>query len=173
MFVFKFDTCILLILLGLGRPCWVLKSQLTWNSQCTPGWPQNHIHLPVTNWHMCIFFLILCALVFCLNAYVSAGPPGTGAIDSCELPCRCWEWNWGSQEEQSVLFNLCAIIPMRFFFWGGFFFALLRQFNSPGCLGTHSVGQASLELSNLPTAASWVPGLKTCATTDQYVHVNY
>ena len=133
-------------LLGLKEPAdleLTMYTRMTSKSH-TPACHQlAHVH----------FFLILCALVFCLNAYVSAGPPGTGAIDSCELPCRCWEWNWGSQEEQSVLFNLCAIIPMRFF-WGGFFFCLLRQFNSPGCLGTHSVGQASLELSNLPTAAS-------------------
>jgi hypothetical protein len=35
---------------------------------------------------------------------------------------------------------------------------------SPGCLGTHSVEQAGLELRNLPASASWVLGLKVCAT---------
>jgi hypothetical protein len=38
---------------------------------------------------------------------------------------------------------------------------------SPGCPGTHFVGQAGLELSNLPASASQVLGLKTCAATAQ------
>jgi hypothetical protein len=37
---------------------------------------------------------------------------------------------------------------------------------SPGCPGTHSVGQAGLELRN-PASASQVLGLKACATTVQ------
>jgi hypothetical protein len=36
---------------------------------------------------------------------------------------------------------------------------------SPGCPGTHSVDQASLELRNLPASASRVLGLKACDTT--------
>jgi hypothetical protein len=36
---------------------------------------------------------------------------------------------------------------------------------SPGCPGTHSVDQAGLELRNPPASASWVLGLKACATT--------
>ena len=36
---------------------------------------------------------------------------------------------------------------------------------SPGCPGTHSVGQAVLELRNQPASASQVLGLKACATT--------
>jgi hypothetical protein len=36
---------------------------------------------------------------------------------------------------------------------------------SPGCPGTHFVDQAGLELRNLPASASWVLGLKVCATT--------
>jgi hypothetical protein len=36
---------------------------------------------------------------------------------------------------------------------------------SPVCPGTHSVGQAGLELGNLPASASRVLGLKACATT--------
>jgi hypothetical protein len=36
---------------------------------------------------------------------------------------------------------------------------------SPGCPGTHFVNQAGLELRNPPASASWVLGLKTCATT--------
>ena len=35
---------------------------------------------------------------------------------------------------------------------------------SPGCSGTHSVDKAGLELGNLPASASWVLGLKVCAT---------
>jgi hypothetical protein len=35
---------------------------------------------------------------------------------------------------------------------------------SPGCLGTHFVDQAGLELRNLPASTSWVLGLKACTT---------
>ena len=35
---------------------------------------------------------------------------------------------------------------------------------SSGCPGTHFVDQAGLELRNLPVSASWVLGLKVCAT---------
>jgi hypothetical protein len=40
---------------------------------------------------------------------------------------------------------------------------------SPGCPGTHFVDQAGLELRNLPASASWVLGLKGCATTPRIV----
>ena len=49
-----------------------------------------------------------------------------------------------------------------------FFFLVFRDrvsLCSPGCPGTHSVDQAGLELRNLPASASWVLGLKACATT--------
>jgi hypothetical protein len=36
---------------------------------------------------------------------------------------------------------------------------------SPACPGTHSAGQAGLELKNPPDSASKMLGLKTCATT--------
>jgi hypothetical protein len=36
---------------------------------------------------------------------------------------------------------------------------------SSGCPGTHFVDQAGLELRNPPASASWVLGLKACATT--------
>jgi hypothetical protein len=36
---------------------------------------------------------------------------------------------------------------------------------SPGCPGTHSVDQASIEHRNPPASASQVLGLKACATT--------
>ena len=37
------------------------------------------------------------------RAETSIGSPGTEVIDSCELPCRCWELNPGHLEEQLVL----------------------------------------------------------------------
>jgi hypothetical protein len=50
--------------------------------------------------------------------------------------------------------------------WEGDFFFLDRvSLCSPGCLGTHSVDQAGLELRNLPASASQMLGLKACATT--------
>ena len=36
---------------------------------------------------------------------------------------------------------------------------------SPDCAGTHSVGQAVLELRNLPASASQKLGLKACTTS--------
>jgi hypothetical protein len=56
-------------------------------------------------------------------------------------------------------------LSFSFFF---FFFLVFRDrvsLCSPGCLGTHSVDQAGLELRNLPASASQVLGLKACATT--------
>jgi hypothetical protein len=59
---------------------------------------------------------------------------------------------------------LCwATLPPAFsfflFFWGGDRVSLW----SPGCLRTHSVDQAVLELRNSPVSASQVLGLKACA----------
>jgi hypothetical protein len=45
-----------------------------------------------------------------------------------------------------------------------FFFRDRVSLYSPGCLETHSVDQASLELRNPPASASQVLGLKACAT---------
>jgi hypothetical protein len=39
---------------------------------------------------------------------------------------------------------------------------------SPGCPGTHFVDQAGLKLRNPPASASWVLGLKVCATTPSW-----
>jgi hypothetical protein len=55
-----------------------------------------------------------------------------------------------------------------FLFWFWFWFLVFRDrvsLYSPGCPGTHSVDQAGLELRNPPASASWVLGLKACATT--------
>jgi hypothetical protein len=59
----------------------------------------------------------------------------------------------------------CATTP-RFLscFW--FWFCFLC---SPGCLGTHSVDQAGLELKNSPASASQELGLKTCTTTTTWL----
>jgi hypothetical protein len=46
-----------------------------------------------------------------------------------------------------------------------FFFRDRVSLYSPGCPGTHFVGQAGLELRNPLTSASQVLGLKACATT--------
>jgi hypothetical protein len=49
-----------------------------------------------------------------------------------------------------------------------FFFLVFRDrvsLCSPGCPGTHFVDQAGLELRNPTASASWVLGLKACATT--------
>jgi hypothetical protein len=43
---------------------------------------------------------------------------------------------------------------------------------SPGCLGTHSVDKAGLELKYLPASASQVLGLKACATTARLGFLN-
>jgi hypothetical protein len=40
---------------------------------------------------------------------------------------------------------------------------------SPGCPGTHSVGQAGLELKNPPATASQVLELKACTTTTRQI----
>jgi hypothetical protein len=48
-----------------------------------------------------------------------------------------------------------------FFFW---VFQDRVSLCSSGCPGTHFVDQAGLELRNLPASASWVLGLKACAT---------
>jgi hypothetical protein len=55
-----------------------------------------------------------------------------------------------------------------------FFFLVFRDgvsLCSPGCLGTHSVDQAGLELRNPPASASQVLGLKACITTAR-LHFN-
>jgi hypothetical protein len=64
--------------------------------------------------------------------------------------------------------NLTLATSVRFLFWFGLFFFVFQDRVSlciPGCPGTHSVGQAGLELRNLPASASQVLGLKACAIT--------
>jgi hypothetical protein len=56
------------------------------------------------------------------------------------------------------------MLPPFFFF---FFFFLVVFETGFLCPGTHSVDQAGLKLRNLPASASWVLGLKECATNTQ------
>jgi hypothetical protein len=44
--------------------------------------------------HVCVVFM---------RPEESVGSPGTGGIDSCELPCGCWELNLGLLEVQPAL----------------------------------------------------------------------
>jgi hypothetical protein len=55
----------------------------------------------------------------------------------------------------------------NYFFGGGvcWFFRDRVSLYSPGCLGTHFVDQAGLELRNPPASASQVLGLKVCTNT--------
>jgi hypothetical protein len=60
----------------------------------------------------------------------------------------------------------CEFGPFFLFFF--FFFLVFGDrvsLYSPGCLGTHFVDQAGLELRDPPASASRVLGLKACATT--------
>ena len=34
-------------------------------------------------------------------------------LDSCELPCECWEWNWGLPEEHLVLLPLSNLSQIQ------------------------------------------------------------
>jgi hypothetical protein len=66
-----------------------------------------------------------------------------------------------------TLFCVYLIQQFFFFVFGLFVFPDRVSLCSPGCLGTHSVDQAGLQLRNLPASASQVLGLKSCATTVQ------
>jgi hypothetical protein len=65
---------------------------------------------------------------------------------------------------------LLSCLLVQFFSFFLFSFLVFRDrvsLCSPGCLGTHSVDQAGLELRNLPASAFQVLGLKACTTTAQ------
>jgi hypothetical protein len=61
----------------------------------------------------------------------------------------------GRREQESPLFVVVVVC---------LFFRDRVSLYSPGCPGTHFVDQAGLELWNPPASASWVLGLKVCAT---------
>jgi hypothetical protein len=66
------------------------------------------------------------------------------------------------------MFVHCSDILLFVWLVGVFFVFVFRDrvsLCSPGCLGTHFVDQAGLELRNPPASASQVLGLKACATT--------
>jgi hypothetical protein len=66
-----------------------------------------------------------------------------------------------------------AWISLFFLFSFFFFFFLVFRDRvslcSPGCPGTYFVDQAGLELRNPPASASWVLGLKACATMPGWI----
>jgi hypothetical protein len=91
--------------------------------------------------------------------------------DSLELE-PCWELSLGSLEEQPVLLTteLSHQPPSSLLLLESFFVVVLVfrdrvSLYSPGYPGVHFVDQAGLELRNPPASASWVLGIKACATT--------
>ena len=75
-----------------------LKGHPSGNS-CTPFWYTfSCLHLRNFLFLFCflsdLLIFISCTLVFSLHGYhlcENVGSPGTEVIDSCELPCGCWE----------------------------------------------------------------------------------
>jgi hypothetical protein len=63
-----------------------------------------------------------------------------------------------------VFWGFCFLFVCLLFYFG-LVFRDRVSLCSPGCPGTHSVDQASLELRNLPASAFQVVGLKACAIT--------
>jgi hypothetical protein len=65
-----------------------------------------------------------------------------------------------------LIFLIGYFLYLHFFFSFSFGFVFRDRVSlySPVCPGTHFVDQAGLELRNPPASASWVLGLKACAT---------
>jgi hypothetical protein len=78
----------------------------------------------------------------------------------CFMSLRIWGLGWMF----SSLNSLCASIYLFIYFLFCFVFRDRVSLYSPGCPGTHFVDQTGLELRNPPASASWVLGLKACAT---------
>ena len=72
--------------------------------------------------------------------------PGTGITDSCKLPCGCWELNQVPLKEQPMV--LTAEPSLQFQLHS------FKNYYIPGHPGTSSVGQAGLELRDLPASDS-------------------
>jgi hypothetical protein len=87
-----------------------------------------------------------------------ASDPLELGLQDCEVLCGYWKL--GPLEEYPVLLATETSLQPHFFFPRD-----RVSLCSPGCLGTHFVDQAGLELRNLPASASRVLGLKACATT--------
>jgi hypothetical protein len=83
------------------------------------------------------------------------------------VPIVCWGLAQ-SHVHTSVILLIWTLGPL-FLFVCLFVFILVFHDRvslcSPGCSGTHFIDQAGLELRNPPASASWVLGLKACATT--------
>jgi hypothetical protein len=73
-------------------------------------------------------------------------------------------WDW-AQTIPTLLHILIQFQAMKHIFFSFLVFVDRVSLCSPGCPGTHFVDQADLELRNPPASASWVLGLKACATT--------
>jgi hypothetical protein len=65
------------------------------------------------------------------------------------------------------LYEIILLLLVFVFIWFGLGLVFPDRISlcSPGCLASHSVDQAGLELRNLPASASQVLGLKACTTT--------
>ena len=68
------------------------------------------------------------------------------------------------QSNWPFVFVSYLFIFILFYFILFYFFRDRVSLCIPGCPGTHSVDQAGLELRDPPASASWVLGLKACAT---------
>jgi hypothetical protein len=82
----------------------------------------------------------------------------------------CFSPSWGGMvhlhtHTQSFVAQNPNVSSLSFFVLFCFVFRGRVSLCSPGCPGTHFVDQAGLELRNPPASASWVLGLKACATT--------
>jgi len=83
------------------------------------------------------------------------GWPGTCSLDLSSV-CLCL-LNAGikSVRHQQLILDFCFVLFC-------FVFRDRVSLCSPGCLGTHSVDQAGLDLRDLPASASLMLGLKAC-----------
>jgi hypothetical protein len=77
--------------------------------------------------------------------------------------CYAIEQSLSLQELQNLSLSLSLSLSLPFFFRDRV------SLCSSGCLGTHAVDQADLELRNPPASVSQVLGLKACATTTQRI----
>ena len=68
---------------------------------------------------LCLDVLPACMSVYNIHVWCPRRPvegdryPGTGAADSCELSCGCWELNLGPLEEQPLPVLLATELPLQ------------------------------------------------------------
>jgi hypothetical protein len=70
-------------------------------------------------------FVFLCISVHWCSAYMRVHV----SVDSCELPCGCWELNPGTLEEQPVLLTTEPSLQAPIFFVSFYVYGLL-----PACM---------------------------------------